>query len=1212
MIELSQIWQQLLDRDRPGKTENTSKRLAASRQALAILQNEHPDLYQGESEATLSPQQVMKLNELLKDGVKLDIYRLRCQFINCGLRRGIRELGWKAALLPRIISLKRKTPPFTEKSFSALKLVRQLEEVFLRDLGKPINAETAPSRFFGQLLLSATLYGGLLHKEWVDAWLKGIPARIRSNGSSLWLDMSRQHKVTLLTGAGKKDEVKIYTLHRRWFADPLTEALIYRALNRIDWPGSRSKDFISPDTDTLPRSWGYLRGYLSYLGFGKSVLVKSQSKLLESIKIHLALQLPPAMIRYATGELAAVSLPPSAWIRLLSEKSVPVAQYIQEQSSKFELLVPKNLPDKQSASINSMALQEDILRELRNALYQKTNSKKRKSNFSSKPHLALAEVKKVENIREEEMWPIIRCLTNWMKFLLAGNRKKDSLGIRAKARQPSTVGRYLSAFANALLVEFDNRDPREMFSEDLSDAYEEAAAGKRSQEERVTAISVMARFHNYLVETMGLPLVAFSNSGGKIPAEATESANIISPAIFRSLLTVLSFGRPEVSREREVSILLAILAFRCGLRSAECRFLLMSDIQGTKKPELLIRPNILFRTKSENGTRRIPLTLLLDPQEELPRLMNWYQTRRTNENALPTDLLFAPANDDPNTPYSSDEVVEPVIKALRQVSGDQNIVFHHLRHSCATWLLFRLMTPLKEDLLCNLQFATEPLFSIAQMQSIRKSLLDSPSASRQSLYLLTLIMGHSSPAVSIRYYIHLFDLLLWLELSDQKKAVELTKDAVLAITQLTSSNIWSRHKKTGHNNWTINPYLRPMRRRWASILQDPLVASVSDIDCTLLPDDGFQYKVITHQDRFPKWRNLQRMITICQHYPHRHHEQADSWGFSVNKVNKWLERANFIGRYRTRSAEYRHLSRDGNDVHTILEHFPVPPREERDIAMVDKIFANVNVTGEENIPSIIAGIEYFLEHYNVTRGGIRVIRDCQARRYLEFLELIGVPRDYVRLLLYAPPDADMNECERMISTWGRKLNISRANCEIPNKHYDGQSGIGSIVIKVVGSREQRVKQKYFKNKPSHKATRLILPVVSYGFRYALYLLGILLDDCRVEHGLMSEKMSHRTESFRKYLTDHFVSKKTGKKLGQKGIQDAISRCKRIEKSLGIDLDTTIISQVGSLSGLIELIEMHADRFAFEGDMVKAIANLKTAAKLYYSFIDWEQKASSDI
>lgn len=204
MTELGQIWQSLLHRDRPAEDGKKVNKALESMNALELLRESHPELYQGAHDATLSFDQAKTFNTCLRDKVTLKAYRFRANFINKGLRQGARDLGWKVVLLPRTVSLKRDAPPFTEKTFSILKQVRHLEEAFVRDLREPLHGETAASRLCGQLLLSAILYGGLLHSKWIDAWLKAITDGVRSNGSCLWIEMTRQHEMSVMTNAGKK------------------------------------------------------------------------------------------------------------------------------------------------------------------------------------------------------------------------------------------------------------------------------------------------------------------------------------------------------------------------------------------------------------------------------------------------------------------------------------------------------------------------------------------------------------------------------------------------------------------------------------------------------------------------------------------------------------------------------------------------------------------------------------------------------------------------------------------------------------------------------------------------------------------------------------------------------------------------------------------------------------------------------------------------
>lgn len=1201
------IWQQLLDRDPPGVEDRKGKRRHEGRQALSILRNYHTALYEGKRGAILSQEQASALYERIREGVSLATCRLRVSFINRGLRGGIRELGWQATLLPRIVTLKRELPPFTETSFIALKQVRELEAAFRRDLEQTVRGSSDSARFYGQLLLSAILYGGLLHESWLDAWLEGIPTGIRGNGHCIWIEMHRSHEVTVPSGAGRQQETRQLDLHRRWFADPLTEALIYRALKllkRADGGGEATTAALHAGRTC--KSWGYLRSYLRDLGFGKTDLCKSQKMLLKYAGIRAALELPPALASYASGNLASVSLPSATWTRLLTGKRVPVDRKGPELELSRGLLAPSRVPMGQRHALRTMEQQEGILRELRNALYRKKDEPKGKRFLHTRPHEALTGVVEVETSRSDQMFPILYHLLGWMKYLLAPNRV-----MRSRALKPSTVERYLSSIGSILLAEAGDRDLGELTSEELADLYEEATFAKRSATERGRSLEAMARFHMFLVETAGLPLVTLSCGAGKIPIEATVNANIITPTMYRMVQEVLGAGQPGLSRCRQVSVLLTILAFRCGLRDAEGRFLLMSDIQGNSKPELIIRTNQHFTPKSKDSCRRIPLHLLLDPQKELPFLIEWRRKRLVEEDARPTDLLFDAGN---NTPYSNNEVIDPVKEALRQVSGDQNLVFHNLRHSCATWLLVQLLLPLREGVVDGFPFLADPEFAHKQISQLRHAFLGEDTASRQGLYLLALLLGHGSPEITMERYLHMCDWLLWAECNNPGKAVPLTEKAVLAITQLCRSNVWNSHRKAGTELWSIHPYLRPMRRKWAQVLVEPLAASVSDIDTTPLPDVRSHEAYSEEQQGIRDWRIVQRVLVTCQIYPHRIREQADSWDIGYGEISSWLARAASIGNMATKAGYRRHLGEYVRNVPILgvgevseqSVPFPRPPRDGRDIALVDRIFSRLAAVAADSRASLLAGVEFFLHHYLVFRGGVRVWQRCQALRYIEFLSLIGVTREYVRLMLYASQGAGEEERERLLSWWADSLGIGREYCGIAGNGDVGRCGAGSIVIKVVAYDSPRVLQTSFKKWSERNKVIYLVPKASPGFRYAMYQVAILLDDCRIECGATKAADLSRWDAFRSYLRETYISWKYGRKLGCKGIQDAIARCKRIERCLELDLDKALDGQSSGIKRVLGLIEAHADAFAFEGDLRKGIANTRNAAQRYHDYLVWKR------
>jgi hypothetical protein len=93
-----------------------------------------------------------------------------------------------------------------------------------------------------------------------------------------------------------------------------------------------------------------------------------------------------------------------------------------------------------------------------------------------------------------------------------------------------------------------------------------------------------------------------------------------------------------------------------------------------------------------------------------------------------------------------------------------------------------------------------------------------------------------------------------------------------------------------------------------------------------------------------------------------------------------------------------------------------------------------------------------------------------------------------------------------------------------------------------------------------------------------------------------------------YLGSVFVGVKNGRPLGKRPIQDALSRCRRIERCLGVDLDRSINASLSGVDSLLEMIDRNVDSFEIDGTVSTGISSIKNAAKRYHDFRLWECNA----
>lgn len=185
------------------------------------------------------------------------------------------------------------------------------------------------------------------------------------------------------------------------------------------------------------------------------------------------------------------------------------------------------------------------------------------------------------------------------------------------------------------------------------------------------------------------------------------------------------------------------------------RRLSSNELVGMELPvDLLIRPHAHRGLKTQNAVRRLPLRELLEP-DELTLLIDWYRERQYEENQNPTsEFLFCIPQ--LKTQWISESCLFPALhNCMRAVTGSESLHYHHLRHSCATWLFFKLMVA-HNRLSPELIFRDLPLTTrwLRDDLRLRKALLPNEGPTRRIVHIVSAILGHSSPKTTLLHYVH--------------------------------------------------------------------------------------------------------------------------------------------------------------------------------------------------------------------------------------------------------------------------------------------------------------------------------------------------------------------------------------------------------------------------------------------------------------------------
>ncbi|WP_301583885.1 hypothetical protein [Halomonas alkaliantarctica] len=214
--------------------------------------------------------------------------------------------------------------------------------------------------------------------------------------------------------------------------------------------------------------------------------------------------------------------------------------------------------------------------------------------------------------------------------------------------------------------------------------------------------------------------------------------------------------------------------------------------------------------------------------EERALLTDWVQQRRGEAMKLSGEkqLLFCRSGDG-NSLLKDNMLFKPIQIALKTVSGDTNLRYHHLRHSFVTFTLLRLLERESNELLES-AWATDDNGQIA-MPNVSVDVSDLAGLppqrrpSRKRLWQLTLWTGHVSPGETLSSYSHSLDWVLGQTLS-QRFDLALSIDQQLTLLNLPSKTALTswRHRRGLKDPTRGSELLQHLQDQWHDFMADPL------------------------------------------------------------------------------------------------------------------------------------------------------------------------------------------------------------------------------------------------------------------------------------------------------------------------------------------------------------------------------------------------------
>lgn len=351
-------------------------------------------------------------------------------------------------------------------------------------------------------------------------------------------------------------------------------------------------------------------------------------------------------------------------------------------------------------------------------------------------------------------------------LMLNGSNTKEKLAV-------STIETYLSTLSvfardawsdKALLAQAqESHEALDELSEDVADTLSELPD--------VSKQSTVLNFLQYLSQTTRIKLFD-ANELEYLGAGSCETrAHYIPPQDFNAACD--SFISKANTPERRQFVIFAQLAYYAGLRRKEVSLLEASDVRIELKALYITR---LIKRKTLKAVRRFPMCLL--PSGLVERLESYIGEReKIGRDTLFDDYVLSALND-------------AFIKTLRTQCANENLVFHSFRHSAANNLIFQLSLCCSSVLKAqrdSIFFLKSDIFSDNQLERVKQELETlgrPPNIFFATLDTVAQLLGHVSPTVTASSYLHMLDLLFFM--NNSLRTQSLSADLVASLLKDTN------------------------------------------------------------------------------------------------------------------------------------------------------------------------------------------------------------------------------------------------------------------------------------------------------------------------------------------------------------------------------------------------------------------------------------------
>lgn len=966
------------------------------------------------------------------------------------LRNMLRSITWRLRKqistfpLARIaIEVQRAANPINPDIYTAEELQRSslILKSLQQGLRSDISAFSLEERV-GLLLMNAAYSGGLLDISQLRALLDITREQIE------WIAGIPEVRLPLSIRGKPKAE------YRQWFPDPATLALLVRCSGDV-----QALRIQMQRSGAILRS---VRALLDKTGLPEWARPSSMEDLLKLLRIQMQMRLPQLLVNFATREgSVSQSLRSSCWGELFDYPGLEDPSETYGDRSNFD--------EGRTEAEDIPEWVQDLCRQVR----------------SGEPVLRLGDASKVEGIVRE-----------WIDYMLGG------ASVYGHVADRKTIARYAQVLGAALASQLDGVSVFDVEIDTLETAYESVLEAQSTDGKRRVLAKAIHEFHTFLQRRHSYPPVSPYSLLGIGKGVIRVDARVLSEDQFQSIQQALATSGLELRTPRLVTAarLFLILGFRLGLRRNEAlklrlqdlytptlsvdkcsriqarhpnrRKLSSSEIAELNLPvDLLIRPHSQRGLKTQNATRRLPLHVFLEPAE-LELLIDWHRQRQDEEAVNPSSqyLFCIPQL---NTQWISEDYLLPALHdCMRAVSGSEFVHYHHLRHSCATWLSLKLMGMLN-DFSPALIFRDVPqtLHWLRDDRRLRGAMLSiSGGPTRRIIHIVSAVLGHGSPKTTLLHYVHSLPQVMAMAWQWGPRNWAFSARNVAMIAGVSQPTI-----KVGSND-DISSECRLMLEIIGRI------TALKEQRCARRKAACELFKPVVRYWAISRIRAIESMLAYVSYAEQTGREVNLNWvDFSADERALMLERARYIRDMQQRSwsnfskPKHRLQSALHADESSCLSLLPTPPKHGgRDAVTLYAQRLYEQLEGP-NSQRVLRVVDDFVERCWAMDTTLRFYRDRDeehAQDYIWLLTIIGIPTRSIELIIY-----DTAKPKSSKSYWRKRLGSVRRPI---SQHIPENPGVENLHLGVRATMDLNTEQQ---NHHSGSALRYLLLMASIDWHF---------------------------------------------------------------------------------------------------------------------------------